>query len=45
MLKIIRSKETSQTAVVKDPGEINVDNMNNVRREASTHFRNKRGNI
>jgi CRISPR/Cas system CSM-associated protein Csm5 (group 7 of RAMP superfamily) len=33
MLKIIRSKETS---------EINEDNLNTVRREASRHFRNKK---
>jgi hypothetical protein len=42
MLKIIRSKETSQTAVVTWPSKINGDNLNNVRREAGRHFRNKK---
>jgi len=27
---------------VEDPSQSNVDNMNNVRREASWHFRNKK---
>ena len=27
---------------VQDPSESNVDNLNNVRREASRHFRNKK---
>jgi hypothetical protein len=27
---------------LQDPSEINGDNLNNVRHEASTHFRNKR---
>jgi hypothetical protein len=27
---------------LQDPNEINVDNLNNVRRESSRHFRNKR---
>jgi hypothetical protein len=39
MLKIIRPKETSQIAVVT--GEINMDNLNHIRRETSRHFRNK----
>jgi hypothetical protein len=26
----------------QDPNEINVDNLNNIRREASRHFRNKK---
>ena len=30
---------------VQDQIESNVDNLNNVRREASKHFRNKRRNI
>jgi len=28
---------------VQDPTQSNVDNLNNVRREASRHFRNKKG--
>jgi hypothetical protein len=42
MLKIIRSKETSQTAVVMASKRKKWDNLNNIRREASRHFRNKR---
>jgi hypothetical protein len=34
--------ETSQTAVVKDPSEINGDNLSNIRRETSRHYRNKK---
>jgi hypothetical protein len=43
MLKIIRSKETSQIAVVRNPSEINGDNLNNLKREARIYlyFRNK----
>jgi hypothetical protein len=29
---------------LQDPSEINVDNLNNVKREASRHFRNEKGN-
>jgi hypothetical protein len=42
MFKIIRSKETSQTAVVTGLEEINGDNLSNIRRETSRHFRNKK---
>jgi hypothetical protein len=45
MLKIIRSNKTSQFAVNRDPSEINGDNLNNIRREASRHSGIKRGNI
>jgi hypothetical protein len=41
IVKIIRSKETSQTAVVHDPSKINGDNLNNVGCEACRHFRVK----
>jgi hypothetical protein len=35
------SKKTSQIAVVQNPGEIRVNwDVKNIRREASTHFRN-----
>jgi hypothetical protein len=27
---------------LQDPGEVNGDNLNNVRREANWHFRNKK---
>jgi hypothetical protein len=40
MLKIIRSKEIRQTAVVKDSSEMNGDTVNDIRHEASRHFRN-----
>jgi hypothetical protein len=42
MFKTIRSKERSQTAVVKDSCQINGDNMNNIEHEASRHFRSKK---
>jgi hypothetical protein len=41
MLKIIRSKKTSQNAVVTSSKEINGDNLKNIRHETSRHFRNK----
>jgi hypothetical protein len=37
MFKTIRSTQRSQT-----PSEINGNNHNNIRREASRHFRNKK---
>jgi hypothetical protein len=40
MFKIIRSKETSQTAVVTRSNRKNGENLN-TRCEASIHFRNK----
>jgi hypothetical protein len=43
MLKIIRSKETSQIA--QDPSEIKEYNLNNIIHEASWHFRNKKRDI
>jgi hypothetical protein len=30
---------------LQDPNEINGDNLNNIRHEASRHHRNKRGNV
>jgi hypothetical protein len=42
MIRIIRSKETSQTVWLQDPNEVNGDNLNNVRCEASRYFRNKK---
>jgi hypothetical protein len=42
MLRIIRSKETSQLQWLQDPSKINGDNKNNTRCETSRHFRNKR---
>jgi hypothetical protein len=45
MFKTVRSKETSQIAMVTGSKPINGDNLKNVRCEASRHFKNKRGNI
>jgi hypothetical protein len=42
MLRIIRQKETRQLQCLQDPSEINGDNLNNIRREVSRHFRNKK---
>jgi hypothetical protein len=40
MLKIQRKQDKLQ--LLQDPSEINGDNLNNVRREASRYFRNKK---
>jgi uncharacterized NAD(P)/FAD-binding protein YdhS len=42
MLKIIRSKEQTKLQWLQGQSEINVDNLKNVRHEASRHFRNKK---
>jgi predicted metal-dependent hydrolase len=42
MLKISRSKEKAKLQRLHDPSEINMDNPNNVRCEASRYFRNKK---
>jgi hypothetical protein len=42
MLKIVRSKKQAKLQWLQDPSEINGDNLNNVRREASRHFRNNK---
>jgi hypothetical protein len=42
MVKIIRSKEQAKWQWLQEPSEINEDNQNNVRREASRHYRNKK---
>jgi hypothetical protein len=39
MLKIIRSEKQSELQSLQNPSEINRDNLNNVRREASRYFR------
>jgi hypothetical protein len=41
MLRIVRVKETAKLQWLQDPSEINGDNLNNVRREASRHYKNK----
>jgi hypothetical protein len=40
--KFIRLKETSQICISLNPNEIIGDNMNNIRRETSRQFRNKK---
>jgi hypothetical protein len=42
MLKIIRSREQAKLQCLQDSREINGDNLNNVTREANTHFKNKK---
>jgi hypothetical protein len=42
MLKIIRSRKQAKLQWLQDPSGINGDNLNNVRREASRYFRNKK---
>jgi hypothetical protein len=42
MLRSIRSKETSKIAVGTGSKRKNGDNLNNTRREASRHFKNKK---
>jgi hypothetical protein len=42
MFRIIRSKETSKLQWFRDPSDINSDNLNNLRCEASRRFRNKK---
>jgi hypothetical protein len=43
--KLLDQKKQAKLQWLQDPSELNGDNLNNVRREASRHFRNKRGNI
>jgi preprotein translocase subunit Sec63 len=40
MLRINRSKEAAKLQWLQDSNEIIGDNLNNVRREASRHYRN-----
>jgi len=42
MLKILDQKKQAEMQWVQDPNQSNVDNLNNVTREASRHFRNKK---
>jgi hypothetical protein len=43
MLRLVKSEEASQSAWLQHPRKINGDNLNNMRREATSHFRNKQG--
>jgi hypothetical protein len=42
MLKLLDQKKQAKLAWLRDPSEISGDNLNNLRREASRHFRNKK---
>jgi hypothetical protein len=42
MLKIITSRKRAKLQWLHNPSKINGDNMNNIRCEASRHFRNKK---
>jgi hypothetical protein len=42
MIRIIRSKKTAKLQWLQDPSEINGDNLNNIRCEASRHISNKK---
>jgi hypothetical protein len=39
--KLLDQRKQAKLKWLEDPNEINVDNMNNVRREASRYFKNK----
>jgi len=41
-LGFLDQRKQAKMQWMQDPGQSNVDNMNNVRREASRHFRNKK---
>ena len=44
-LSFLDQRKQAKLQWVQDPSQSNVDNMNNVRREACRHFRNKKRNI
>ena len=39
---LLDQRKQAKMQGLQDPNQSNVDNLNNVRREASRHFRNKR---
>jgi hypothetical protein len=41
MFTFLDERKRAKMQLVQDPSQSNVDNLNNVRREASRHFRNK----
>jgi hypothetical protein len=43
--KLLHQRKQNKLQWLQDPSEINEDNLNNIRRETSRHFRNKKGNI
>ena len=44
-LGILDQRKQAKMQWVQDPNQSNVDNLNNVRREATRHFRNKKKGI
>jgi hypothetical protein len=40
-LKLLNQKKQARLQWLQDPSQINGDNLNNIRREASRHFRSK----
>jgi hypothetical protein len=42
MFKFLDKRKQAKMQWVQDPNQSNVDNLNNVRREVSRHFRNKK---
>jgi hypothetical protein len=42
MRRIIRSKKQAKLHWLQDPSKISGDDLNNIRRDASKHFRNKK---
>jgi len=41
-LGILDQRKQAKMQWIQDPSQSNVDNLNNVRRDASRHFRNKK---
>jgi len=41
MIRFLDKRKRAKIQLIQDPSEINVDSLNNVRREVSRHFRNK----
>jgi len=44
-LRFLDQRKEAKMQWLQDPNQSNVDNLNNVRREASIHFRNKKKEI
>ena len=42
MYRVLDQRRQAKMQWIHDPGQSNVDNLNNVRREAGRHFRNKK---
>jgi hypothetical protein len=43
--KLLDQRKQAKLQLLQDPNEIDGDNLNNIRCEASRYFRNKKGNI